>query len=96
MPKIRLKHPGRFFFNYNEEAYATALYYLVIAYMENGAVEYIKLQKALIDCKPEIKEKIQLKSKQILDQLGWHNASIINSIQPVGDSVDNKKGVFAL
>jgi len=96
MPNIRLKHAGRFFFNNNEEAYATALYYLVVAYMENGAIEYIKLQNALAQCENETSEKITVKTKEILNQLGWHKAAVINSLQPIGSTADNTKGVFAL
>ena len=44
MSKLRMERGGRFFFNYNLQAYGMALYYVSISYLENGVIELNKLK----------------------------------------------------
>jgi glycosyltransferase involved in cell wall biosynthesis len=66
LPKLRLKTHGRFFFNYNLEAYAEALYYVSISHLEMGVIELNKL-KDLFKKLPD--EKVQVYKDKLIEDL---------------------------
>lgn len=69
MPQLRIKAGGRFFFNYNLNSYAQALYYVSISYLENGVIELNKLKDLFEKLPDNVTKKIKDKLADDLSHL---------------------------
>jgi glycosyltransferase involved in cell wall biosynthesis len=69
MPKLRLTVGNRFFFKYNLESYAQALYYLSVSYLENGVIELNKLKDLFKNLSDDSVYKLKNKLSEDLSHL---------------------------
>lgn len=66
--KYRFDHPGRFFFNYNPNALASALFYATTGLLENGVVMLRKLKSTIPQLNEQNRNEILMKLQNILNQ----------------------------
>jgi glycosyltransferase involved in cell wall biosynthesis len=66
--KYRFDHPGRFFFNYNANALASALFYATTGLIENGVVMLRKLKGTIPALNEKNRTEILMKLQNIMNQ----------------------------
>ena len=69
MSKLRMERGGRFFFNYNLQTYAMALYYVSVSYLENGVIELNKLKDLFKKLPHDVVYRMKNKLSQDLTHL---------------------------